>query len=109
MDNQTFDHLLAEIEALEAVDGVDMNALLTVSDALRSLLVWMVRQPGFQPEDLAAFLDCDPGAARQLLERMVTKTLVEEVQDTQVYHLQMASSRSARKYRVSDEVWKTFD
>ncbi len=109
MEDQALHRMLAEVEALEVSNGVDMNELLTVSDELRSLLVWMVRRHGFQPEDLAAFLTCSPEAARLLLERMTTRSLVEEVEDTQVYHLQMASSRSSRKYRVSEEVWKTFD
>lgn len=109
MEDQALHRILTEIEALEASNGVDMNELLVVSDELRSLLVWMVRQHGFQPEDLAAFLTSSPEAARRLLECMAAKSLVEEVQDTQVYHLQVASSRSSRKYRVSEEVWKTFD
>jgi hypothetical protein len=34
---------------------------------------------------------------------------VEEVSETQMYVVQVASSRSGRKYRVSDDVWKVFD
>jgi predicted transcriptional regulator len=109
MDDPTFQRLLAEIDTLDTPKGLDMNELLNISDDLRSILVWMVRQHGFQTEDLAAQLGRETESAQKLLERLAGKAMVEEVEDTQLYYVQVASSRSARKYRVSEEVWKVFD
>lgn len=110
MDKPTFQNLLKEVAALEIRSGgVDMNELLNISEQLRDILVWMIRKHGFQIEELGAYLDCDVATAQRLLEALTGKLLVEEVSETQMYVVQVASSRSGRKYRVSDDVWKVFD
>jgi len=110
MDDQAFQRLLSQVDDLEALQGIDMNELLNVPDELSQLLSWMVRQHNFLVEDLAAYLACETAAAQVLLERLTSKSLVEEVKDTTMFQVHLVSSRrSARKYRVSDDVWKVFD
>lgn len=109
MDDQAFQCLLAEVDAMESSHGIDMNQLLNLPPALSQLLSWMVRQRGFQAEDVTDFLSCEPAATPTLLERLISKALIEEIKDTQMYQAQVVSSRAARKYRVSDDVWKVFD
>lgn len=109
MDDNNFHGLLEEIDSLRISGGVDMNELLNISDTLRELLVWMLRRNGFAVEELSAYLSCEPAVAQQLIEVMSSKLLVEEVLETQTFRLHMASSRAARKYRVSDDVWRALD
>jgi hypothetical protein len=109
MDDQAFQYLLTEVDAMESSHGIDMNQLLNLSTELSQLLSWMVRQRGFQAEDVSGFLSCDPADTQILLERLISKSLVEEVKDTQMYQVQVAPSRASRKYRASNDVWKVFD
>ncbi|MFM8320728.1 MAG: hypothetical protein ACKOC5_07410 [Chloroflexota bacterium] len=109
MDTKTFQQLQVEVDAIEAISGVDMNELLNISEELRALLVWMIRRNGFTLEDLAEYMSCETSMAQALLERLARKLLVEEMQDTQTFIVHVASSRTGRKYRVSDDVWKVFD
>jgi hypothetical protein len=109
MDAAAFQILLDEIQALDAQQGIDMNELINVSDGLRQVLVWMIRTNGFQASDLEGFLEQEPSGVQKLLDGLAEKNMVEEMKATQTYYAQVASSRVARKYRVSPDIWKAFD
>lgn len=103
--------LLNEVDALEVHGGIDMNELLNISDELRQLLVWMIRCNGFHPKDIEENLSCTEAEALEILELLGRKALITEeaADDTQVYYVQMAGTRSGRKFRVAQDIWKVID
>lgn len=109
MDTAAFQSVLDEIKTLEIQNGIDMNELINVSDGLRQVLVWMIRTNGFQASELEGFLEQDAAGVQKLLDALADKNMVEEMRATQKFYAQVVSSRVARKYRVSPDIWKAFD
>jgi hypothetical protein len=109
MDMNNSEQLLEEIQTLHATGGVDMNELLNVSDELRRVFLWMIRQNGFQSEDMGSYLGVDADKVHDLLEVLVAKGLVEEISTTQRFYANLGTMRSNRKYRVSSDLWKALE
>ena len=109
MDENNPEQLLAEIQTLHATGGVDMNELLTVSDELRQVFLWMIRQNGFQSEDMESYLGVDADGVHDILEVLVKKGLVEEISTTQRFYANLGTMRSNRKYRISGDLWKALE
>ena len=109
MEEPLIQRLLKEVNALEIHGGIDMNELLNISEELRQLLVWMIRRKGFHPKELEQYLSCDEAGAQEILELLAKKALIEEVADSQTYYVQMAGTRSGRKYRIAQDIWKVID
>jgi len=109
MDENNPEQLLAEIQTLHATGGVDINELLNVSDELRQVFLWMIRQNGFQSEEMETYLGVDAAGVRDLLEVLVAKGLVEEISTTQRFYANLGNIRSNRKYRVSSDLWKALE
>jgi DNA-binding MarR family transcriptional regulator len=101
--------LLKEIQDMDTTKGVDMNEMLFISDELRQLLVWMIRTNGFQAQELQDKLAIDYSDAVQMLDAMRAKGLLEEIRTTQRFQVNIATTRSGRKYQVPKDVWKVFD
>lgn len=109
MDDKNSQQLLEELQTLNSIGGVNMNDLLNVSDELRQVFVWMIRQNGFQAEDMETYLGLEDAHVRELLEILVEKGLVEEVSTTQRFYANISPTRAGRKYRVSNDLWKALE
>ncbi len=112
MDAPTFQKLLDEVQTLDVQNGIDMNELINVSDELRQVLVWMIRTNGFLEKELEEFVGLGQAEVQKLLDCLASKSMVEEVKQSQQsrkFYAQVTSSRVARKYRVAPDIWKAFD
>jgi hypothetical protein len=109
MDDKAFKKVLAEVGQLDRREGIDLNDLLDISENLRQVLIWMIRNIGFQASDLGQYLGGNDTQAEQLLAALSDKGMIEEVKSTQRFYPQMAQARSGRKYRVSRDVWKALE
>jgi hypothetical protein len=109
MDTPSYEKLLQEIQVIDPGPGLDMNDMLNLSDPLRQLLVWMIRKNAFQANELGNYLEIEPMAAQEIVDSLKKSGLIEEIDATQRFQLNMASTRSTRKYQVPKDVWKVFD
>jgi transcription initiation factor IIE alpha subunit len=78
MDPQTFQSIMGELESLEATDGLHMSGMLDISQELRQMLTWMIRQKRFQDEQVAEYLELDLPSIRKLLYVLLYKGFITE-------------------------------
>jgi len=110
MDEQTFKQMLSEVDGLDAADGMDMNKLLALSDALRQTFTWVIRKNVFTTEELADHLAVKRKQAQQLLDRLTLKGYIEfQTEQQGKYHANVTTTRFIRKYHVPKDVWKLIE
>jgi DNA-binding MarR family transcriptional regulator len=97
-----------DLDALQIPGGLNMSNLVEFPESLRQLITWMMREGDVEAEELAAYLSLDIDRARQLLDALLGKGLVEEVNELQEerYHVVITT---ARNYRVPKKIWEVFD
>jgi hypothetical protein len=110
MDERTFKRVLSEVDELDAAAGMDMNKLLTLSDALRQIFTWIIRQNVFTTEALADHLAVDAKDAQKLINLLTYKGYVEFQTESQgKYHANVTTTRFIRRYRMPKDVWKLIE
>ena len=110
MDQQTYEKLLADLEEVDARDGLDINDLLFITDDLRKLLTWMVRRSRFDSYDLSSHTELDKSRIRELLAVLLRKGFIEITEaEEQVQYQTRVTGSFSRKYRVPSDVWKLLD
>lgn len=106
-----FDQLKGELDQAPQIDSttsLNMTSLLTFPAELRQFMTWIMRQKTVQVSKVAQYFGQEEPAAQELLELMVKKGLIEEVQSAEGMNYQVPV-RSSRNYRVPDRVWKAIN
>jgi len=110
MDDQTFTQVLSEVKELDAAVGMDMNKLLSLSDALRQTFTWIIRKNTFTTEELAKHLAVDKKRVQHFLNVLTLKGFIEFQSEHQgKYHANVTTARFIRKYRLPKDVWKSIE
>jgi hypothetical protein len=103
-----FDRLQSELEAREKSPGLVMSDLLTLPDALRDMLNWMIRQDQVAFADVAACLGQDEPFAREILAGLLDKGLLREIEIRGVTHYRVRLAPK-RGRALPPNLWQALD
>lgn len=108
MGKGLFDRLQRELEAREKSPGLVMSDLLTLPDALRDLLNWMIRQDQVTLADMTDFLGQDEASAREILADLLDKGLIRgiEIRGVTHYRVRLAPKRGGA---LPSNLWQALD
>ncbi len=102
-----FDRLQDEIDSRENQDGISPADLLDMPAGLAIVVKQIVRRNGMKLSEVAELLDESPEAAQKMLDDLVTKGYVRqiEVKDEVWYKAYFGRRRS----RLSSDFWSALD
>lgn len=102
-----FDRLQDEIDSRETQEGISPADLLDMPDGLAAVVKQIVRRNGMKLSEVAELLDESPEAAQKMLDDLVAKGYVRqiEVKDEMWYKAHFGRRRS----RLSSDFWSALD
>lgn len=103
-----FDRLSSELAAREKAAGLSMADVLTLPEELRKLVNWMIRQEEVGLEEVAVFLQKDEPAAGRILETLIEKGFVRELEVSGKFRYRVRLA-SKRKRQVPLNIWQIID
>jgi predicted transcriptional regulator len=80
MGKGLFDRIEDELEAREKTAGLSMSDVLALPDSLARLCNWMLREQHVALAEVAHFLQQDESQARAVLNDLVERGLVREIE-----------------------------
>ena len=103
-----FGRVEQELDARKKTPGLSMGQILSLPDALRRLVNWMVRQRVVEAEAAAAFTGQDVTAVRALLAEMIEQGYVTEfeMRGQMYYRVRLAAKRKAS---IPLNIWQSLD
>ncbi len=108
MSQGLFHRLQGELAAREQSPGLCMSDLLAFAEPAGSLLSWMLRQGQVTLADAMTFLGQDEAHARQVLDDLVRKGFVREIERRGIttYRVRLAPKRGKT---MPANLWKALE
>ena len=108
MGSGLFGRLEQELEAREKTPGLSMGEIISLPDALRRLVNWMVRQRQVEAEAAAAFIGQDVDSVRCLLADMIAQGYITEfeLRGQTYYRVRLAAKRGRD---IPLDIWDCLD
>ena len=108
MSKGLFGRLQDEMNAREKTPGITMADILTMPDALRELINWMMREVEVGLPQVAVHLQKDEPAARTMIASLIEKGFVREIdmKGDLRYRVRLAPKR---KRDMPSNIWHALD
>ncbi len=108
MGKGLFGRLQGELDAREKSPGLSMGDILELEEPLSGLVNWMMRQQQVSLEGIQGFLKQDQATAQKLLQELIDKGFVREIEKGGVtyYRIRLAPKKAGR---LSEGLWNALD
>ncbi len=111
MGQEFYDTLISELEAVPTVSGLIMTDILTLPEAVRQFIQWVLRRKNVTFGELADYLEGDDEHTRRVIDLMAEKGFLEETGDAGQMRFRIHTSTilhtNERRKSSKPSLWET--